>query len=103
MFMTVVRPFLSFFEGFMYSITPVLAFLLVLGGIGISLGVKYILLILWIQLWMPVLSICNLYIIMSARGELAAQTFTSFYSVDKLGQSLEHWMATAACSHPPRP
>lgn len=94
MFMTVVRPFLSFFEGFMYSITPVLAFLLVLGGIGISLGVKYILLILWIQLWMPVLSICNLYIIMSARGELAAQTFTSFYSVDKLGQSLEHWMAT---------
>ncbi len=94
MFMTVVRPFLSFFEGFMYSITPVLAFLLVLGGIGISLGVKYILLILWIQLWMPVLSICNLYIIMSARGELAAQTFTSFYSVDKLGQSLVHWMAT---------
>lgn len=94
MFMTVVRPFLSFFEGFMYSITLVLAFLLVLGGIGISLGVKYILLILWIQLWMPVLSICNLYIIMSARGELAAQTFTSFYSVDKLGQSLEHWMAT---------
>ena len=94
MFMTVVRPFLSFFEGFMYSITPVLAFLLVLGGIGISLGIKYILLILWIQLWMPVLSICNLYIIMSARGELAAQTFTSFYSVDKLGQSLEHWMAT---------
>lgn len=94
MFMTVVRPFLSFFEGFMYSITPVLAFLLVLGGIGISVGIKYILLILWIQLWMPVLSICNLYIIMSARGELAAQTFTSFYSVDKLGQSLEHWMAT---------
>lgn len=94
MFMTVVRPFLSFFEGFMYLITPVLAFLLVLGGIGISLGVKYILLILWIQLWMPVLSICNLYIIMSARGELAAQTFTSFYSVDKLGQSLVHWMAT---------
>ena len=94
MFMTVMRPFLSFFEGFMYAITPVLAFLLVLGGIGISLGVKYILLILWIQLWMPVLSIVNLYIITSARGELAAQTFTSFYSVDSLGQSLEHWMAT---------
>lgn len=94
MFMTVVRPFLSFFEGFMFAITPVLAFLLVLGGMGISLGLKYVMLILWIQLWMPVLSIINLYIIMSARGALAAETFTSFYSIDNCALQIEHWIAT---------
>lgn len=94
MFMTVVRPFLSFFEGFMFAITPVLAFLLVLGGMGISLGMKYVMLILWIQLWMPVLSIINLYIIMSARGALATETFTSFYSIDNCALQIEHWIAT---------
>ena len=94
MFMTVVRPFLSFFEGFMFAITPVLAFLLVLGGMGISLGMKYVMLILWIQLWMPVLSIINLYIIMSARGALATETFTSFYSIDSCALQIEHWIAT---------
>ena len=94
MFMTVVRPFISFFEGFIFAVTPVLAFLLVLGGVGISLGMKYMLLILWIQLWMPVLSIINLYIIMSARGALANQSFTSFYSIDNCALALENWIAT---------
>ena len=96
MFATVVRPLLTFFEGFMYGVTPLMGFLLVMGGIGISLAMKYVMLILWIQLWMPVMSIVNLYIIMAARGDIAGniQTYDSFYAVDKLGTVIEHWLAT---------
>ena len=96
MFATVVRPLLTFFEGFMYGITPVIGFLLVMGGIGMSLAMKYIMLILWIQLWMPVMSIVNLYVIMAARGEIAGniQTYESFYAIDKIGNIIEHWLAT---------
>ncbi|NMU29473.1 hypothetical protein HKB21_28090, partial [Vibrio parahaemolyticus] len=42
MFMTVVRPMLTFFEGFIYAITPIIAFIIVMGGFGLQLALKYV-------------------------------------------------------------
>src|SRR5690606_36752174 len=52
MFMSIVRSMLTFIEGFVYSITPIMAFLIVMGFFGIALVGKYIQMILLIQLWL---------------------------------------------------
>lgn len=96
LFNTTVRPFLAFFEGFMFAITPILAFLIVTGGIGMMLATKYVQLIFWIQLWYPVLSIVNLYIVMAAQGELNGISMVpdSFYALNKSAEVLQTWIAT---------
>ena len=96
LFNTTVRPFLAFFEGFMFAITPILAFLIVTGGIGMMLATKYVQLIFWIQLWYPVLSIVNLYIVMAAQGELNGISMVpdSFYALNKSAEVLQTWVAT---------
>ena len=96
LFNTTVRPFLAFFEGFMFAITPILAFLIVTGGIGMMLATKYVQLIFWIQLWYPVLSIVNLYIVMAAQGEINGISMVpdSFYALNKTAEVLQTWIAT---------
>ena len=96
LFMTTVRPILTFFEGFVFAITPVMAFLMVMGSVGMKLVGRYFQVIIWIQLWMPVMAICNLYIVMAASGQLASITapFSSFYALNQMSQILETWIAT---------
>lgn len=100
LFMTTVRPLVTFFEGFVYALTPIMAFIIVLGGMGIKLIGRYIQMILWIQLWLPVLAITNLYIYMASREELIAITYTgtssieSFYALNTTADKLDTWIAT---------
>jgi len=99
MFMSVVRPMVTFFEGFIYAITPVMAFLLVLGAVGIGLAGKYFLVLFWIQLWMPVLSITNLFINTVAAmriGQLNSDGFgmTSMYALSTGSDILQNRIAT---------
>lgn len=61
MFTRYVRPFLTFFEGLIYVITPLMAFLLVMGTFGMNLITKYITMLCWMMLWQPMLAIVNLY------------------------------------------
>ncbi len=97
MFMTVVRPMLTFFEGFVYAITPILAFMIVLGSFGAQLAGKYAQVLLWIQLWMPVLSIINLFIHTSAANEMASYSaagLNSMYALASSSEILQSWIAT---------
>lgn len=96
MFMTTVRPLMTFFEGFVYAITPLAAFFMVMGGFGLGLIGKYLITLVWIQLWMPVLSIINMYIYMAASGTLAKveEPFTTFYGIDQAHEITAHWIAT---------
>ncbi|NVK74643.1 MAG: conjugal transfer protein TraG N-terminal domain-containing protein [Oceanospirillaceae bacterium] len=97
MFMTVVRPMLTFFEGFIYAITPIIAFIIVMGSFGLQLAGKYVQTILWIQLWMPVLSIINLFVHTTASNEmssLSASGLNSMYALSSTGDVLQHWIAT---------
>lgn len=95
MFMTVVKPMMTFFEGFVYAITPIMGFLFVLGGFGMSLAGKYLQTLLWIQLWMPVMSIINLYIHTAVSGKLSSiDGMNSIYGINESSEVLAHWIST---------
>jgi len=64
------RPAIAFIEGFFYAVSPFMAFLFTLGAPGIALFGRYLLLAVWIQLWMPVLAVTNLYITIAASSDL---------------------------------
>src|SRR5690606_7961133 len=65
-----LRPLLTFFEGFIYAVTPFVGVLVLMGAFGLKLAPKYFLVLIWIQLWMPLLSIVDLYITMGAAREI---------------------------------
>lgn len=96
MFLTIVRPMITFFEGFVYAITPLMGFLVVLGSFGMGIAGKYFQTLLWIQLWMPVMSIINLYIHTAASNELSSigSNLTSIYALNSTSDQLQHWIAT---------
>lgn len=96
MFLTIVRPMMTFFEAFSYAITPFMAFIIVLGQMGISLAGKYLQLQLWIQLWFPILSVTNLYIHMAATSAMSSYTLDkakSLYALNDIGNITSHWVA----------
>ncbi|CAM5558695.1 conjugal transfer protein TraG N-terminal domain-containing protein [Eoetvoesiella caeni] len=97
MFMTVVRPMQTFFEGFVYAITPLMAVLMIAGSFGMSLAFKYLQTLFWIQLWLPILSIINLYISTAAAGEMSVYddtNMTSMYALSGINDVLQNWIAT---------
>lgn len=100
LFMTIVRPMLAFFEAFIYAIAPIMAFVIVLGPKGMQLAAKYFTLIIWIQLWMPLLSIVNLYIYTAASRKMDAyalmggHNWDSFYALNAAADTMQTWIAT---------
>jgi conjugal transfer mating pair stabilization protein TraG len=103
MFLSTVRPMLALIEGFVYAVTPLMGFLIVIGAFGVKLVGKYIQMLVWIQLWMPVLAIINLYLYMAASAELAADAgatsgvpvaLDSLYGLYRSDEILANWLAT---------
>ena len=96
MFLNVARALMAFFEGFLYAITPLIAFLLGIGSFGLSLAGKYFLLIAWIQLWMPVMAITNLYVAIGARGDISSHlgNVVSIFSFSQVWADVASWIAT---------
>ena len=102
LFFSIVRPLLTFLEGFVYAITPLMAFLIGIGAFGISVAGKYFLTLIWIQLWMPTLAIINLYINLTASNQLAglavaqSMPIPSFGGIYELDRALQNYLATGA-------
>lgn len=100
LFMTIVRPMLAFFEAFIYSVSPIMAFVIVLGAKGIQLAAKYFTMLIWIQLWMPLLSVVNLYIYtsssrqLSTYGAMTGHNWDSFYALHTAADTAQTWIAT---------
>ncbi len=100
LFMTIVRPMLAFFEAFIYAVTPIMAFVIVLGSRGVQLAGKYFALLIWIQLWMPILSVINLYIYVSANRKMEVyalmdgHNWDSFYALNSAADVMQNWIAT---------
>lgn len=99
MFLTVARPLMAFFEGFVFAVTPVMAFLIMLGGMGLTLAMKYVQSLLWIQLWMPTLAVINLYIHSAVSHEMASklnigsEPMNSMYALSSAADILGNWIA----------
>ncbi len=97
MFVSVCRAMMSFFEGFVYAITPIIGFMLMIGAFGLGLIGKYFMVLAWIQLWIPCMSICNLYTITGLRSELTTAPIagaSSFYAMSDTYTRVSSWVAT---------
>ncbi|MBO0180212.1 conjugal transfer protein TraG N-terminal domain-containing protein, partial [Vibrio parahaemolyticus] len=71
--------------------------IIVMGSMGMTLAGKYFQTVLWIQLWMPVLSITNLFIHTAATNEMASLStpgLNSMYALSSTGDILQNWIAT---------
>jgi conjugal transfer mating pair stabilization protein TraG len=101
-FQETIYPMLTFFEGMSFAITPFIAFLMVMGAFGIKLGLKYFMLLIWIQLWLPLLSIVDLFITEGASSELMlAGTSTgaavnSIYFMNAAYDTAKTWIGTGS-------
>ncbi len=102
-FLDTVRPFLAYVEGLSFAVAPLAAIIVIMGAAGISLVGKYMMLFFWIQLWMPILSITNLYLIQAASDKfntLAAGNSNfnmgSFYAFSTMSDIAESWVAVGA-------
>ncbi|WP_298636710.1 conjugal transfer protein TraG N-terminal domain-containing protein [uncultured Umboniibacter sp.] len=99
-FQTIVRPMIAFLEAFTFAIAPIMAFVLALGSFGLKLGSKYLMFLVWIQLWYPILAIINLYIYVGATRDwdnytlLTNYDWNSFYALNNAYQTAETWIAT---------
>ena len=97
LFEETIRPLMTFFEGFIYAITPFIAVLVLMGSFGLKLGFKYFTVIIWIQLWYPLLSIVDLYISMSATREISqalsgASGGNSIYLMNSAYDAAKTWI-----------
>ena len=97
----IMRPMMVYFEGFMFAIGPFMAFAIGLGPLGIGMVGKYLMFGLWIQLWMPILAISNLYLLMVTERAFEAlathngavlPSFRALYESDLL---LQDYLGTA--------
>lgn len=88
-----VIPVMTFFEGLVYALTPIMVFACALGPIGLGVLGKYLMFTLWIQLWMPAMAIVNYYIHMATSGTLAR---LQEVAPDLSMRSIELWETAAS-------
>ncbi|WP_445366592.1 conjugal transfer protein TraG N-terminal domain-containing protein [Methylomonas sp. BW4-1] len=98
LFSKIVRPMMAFIEGLSYAIAPIMAFVVMLGSVGLRMNIGYFSMLLWIQLWMPILAVINLFIQMSAAGKMAALTsanynLPSMMGIYQMDMELQQWLS----------
>ena len=101
-FATIVRPMMTFLEGFTFAVTPIMGFLVAMGTFGINVAAKYVVTLLWIQLWMPTMAIVNLYLNLVINKKMAAfqavggmgLPIPSFGGLYELNSQIQHWLST---------
>ena len=72
LFTRTMRATMTFFEGTIYGLAPFLAFLIPLGAPGFRYAGRYLSLLAWLFLWMPLLSFVNLFEVMSVLRQMDA-------------------------------
>lgn len=103
-FESTIRPMMTFIEGLFYAIAPIIAFFIPIGSWGLSLAPKFLILAVWIQLWMPMLAIINLYQQMTLERKMVALSdaglgdipIDSIAGLMKVDQILQNWQATGS-------
>jgi hypothetical protein len=102
MFNEIARPLMAFVEMFTVATSPIVAFLCTLGPIGMTMVVRYVQMMMWIALWGPVMSVCNLYIaivttraleVVATQAEANGSGLQAMVMHDELYQTLETWLS----------
>ena len=97
MFATMIRPLSTFLEGFVLALTPIMPFIILISLNGFAICMKYLMVLLWIQLWAPALAICNMYVQSVAKENLAIALYgtdiTSLAGISRATPVIQHWLA----------
>ncbi|MFZ4701294.1 MAG: conjugal transfer protein TraG N-terminal domain-containing protein, partial [Candidatus Methylumidiphilus sp.] len=98
LFSKIVRPMMAFIEGLSYAIAPIMAFVVLFGSVGLRMNIGYFSMLLWIQLWMPILAVINLFINMSAAGKMTAlasanYNLPSMMGIYQMDMELQQWLS----------
>lgn len=104
LFMTVVRPIMTFGEGLFYAVGPFMCFMIAFLPFGIGILKLYIEVSLWVQLWMPIMAILNLFVSMVVQAKMSAlygtaatgMSITSMAGVTYGTSNMADWLATAS-------
>ncbi|QBY46642.1 conjugal transfer protein TraG N-terminal domain-containing protein (plasmid) [Arsenophonus nasoniae] len=76
----------SFVQAAVYGLVPFVAFALAFGMMGIGLTLKYILVLLWVQTWQPLMAIMNAILLTKTQSDLSVlssgiTTFNDLYHI----------------------
>ncbi|RIY32852.1 hypothetical protein CKF54_03940 [Psittacicella hinzii] len=99
-FTSTVKPLITFLEGFFYAVVPFIFLLLMLGNFGLRMLGKFIMLLVWLQMWQPIISIINLYYQQAISKSLSQLQHSyialdSFWGITLFSQKLESYIATS--------
>lgn len=104
MFIDLMQPTMAFFEAFFYAISPIMLILVAFGLSGIKMVSKYMIFLIWIQLWPIILVITNLYTIQAGQGIFTQEALslmdagyspTSMYALNSYASITEKYLANA--------
>ena len=95
MFFTMVRPLLTFFEALVFMFTPFMPLIIMVCGDNFKILGKYFAVLAWVELWHPLMTMINLYLVMAASRTLSSLTvpLTSFAGVTALERELENYLS----------
>nr|WP_255557279.1 MULTISPECIES: conjugal transfer protein TraG N-terminal domain-containing protein [unclassified Dyella] len=106
MFRQVARPMAAFFESMIYAMAPFMALVVGLGAWGFQKLMTYMVLTIWVALWLPVLSVVNLFQVTMAQHAVDAMnqvppgatplSVTSIAGAANLQHQIVNWLATGA-------
>ncbi|WP_338885832.1 conjugal transfer protein TraG N-terminal domain-containing protein [Xenorhabdus sp. TH1] len=76
----------SFVQAAVYGLVPFVAFTLAFGMMGMGLALKYILVLLWVQTWQPLMAIMNAILLTKTQSDLSVlssgiTTFNDLYHI----------------------
>lgn len=95
MWLSVSRSLATFFEGFVIAVVPFVPIIMFIGN-TIGIIIKYFQVLLWVQLWSPVMTICNLYITkataQAVQNALQGTNIGSFNSIETVEETVQHWI-----------
>lgn len=92
----------SFIQAAVYGLVPFVAFALAFGLMGVGLSLKYVLVLLWIQTWQPLLAIMNAIMLTKTQSDISvlvsgASSFSDLYHLLLLQKNIAiagHMMAS---------
>lgn len=105
MFRRIMRPMMAFFESLLYALAPFMALAIGLGAFGIQTVFRYMMLAVWVALWMPMLSIIQLYQITAMQNAVAGMlngmdgtgmSKTSIAGAELIRSQAMEWLASGA-------
>ncbi|KAA0574676.1 conjugal transfer protein TraG [Azospirillum sp. B21] len=100
LFMKSWRPMLTAIEGFLYAVTPFLPLTIFFGMAGIKIAAQYLMTLVWVWTWMPVLAIVNNYAcwIVQEKASLLSgngTSATSFVGMLQFESVVRDWLGYA--------